>query len=117
MLEAVIPLASVVLVLEAGIDIHWAAEHVPRSPNLDREQRRQRVTDVLFGDVNPGGKFFELAPHPRAGYTTTTISPMSGGSADFLAVLGCFEQAALSVGYGLSYTTFKFDHLQLSKQA
>src|SRR6266568_1314573 len=61
MLEAVVASGKpVVLVLENGrpLDIHWAAEHVPAILEAwyPGTEGGNAVADVLFGDVNPGGK-------------------------------------------------------------
>jgi beta-glucosidase len=74
------------------------------------EQGGNAVADVLFGDVNPGGKlpltiprsvgqlpsFYNVKPSARRGYLFDTVAPL------------------FPFGYGLSYTSFEIGAPQLS---
>jgi beta-glucosidase len=74
------------------------------------EQGGNAMADVLFGDVNPGGKlpvtiprsvgqlpmFYNAKPSARRGYLFDTVTPL------------------FPFGYGLSYTTFQIGAPQLS---
>ena len=113
----------VVLVLENGrpLDIRWASEHVPAILEAwyPGTQGGNAVGDVLFGDVNPGGKLpvswprtagqeplfynhnLTHEPEDRPGFTSRYWDLSTKPLYPF--------------GYGLSYTSFKFDHLRLSK--
>ena len=80
MLEAVAATGKpVVLVLENGrpLDIHWAAAHVPAILEVwyPGTEGGHAVADVMFGDVNPGGKLPVSWPRSagRNCCTTTTI--------------------------------------------
>jgi beta-glucosidase len=69
------------------------------------------VANVLFGDVNPGGKlpitiprsaghvpaYYNYKPSARRGYLFDSVAPL------------------FPFGFGLSYTTFAFEHLRLDK--
>jgi beta-glucosidase len=76
------------------------------------------VADILFGDVNPGGKL--PVCFPRNGshaplYYARTLTHSARTQPDVpLALLGQPPTPLYPFGFGLSYTTFAFANLQLS---
>src|SRR5947209_1423353 len=77
------------------------------------QENGHAVADVLFGDVNPGGKlpisfprsaghlpvFYNHKPSGRRGYLWDDVSPL------------------FPFGYGLTYTTFSIKNVRLEKSA
>jgi beta-glucosidase len=81
------------------------------------------VADVVFGKVNPGGKLPASFPmrvgqvpiyynHEPTGRPCSTTFKWNSRYRDLLTCDPLF-----SFGFGLSYTTFKVDNLQLSRQS
>jgi len=124
LLEAVVATGQpVVLVLINGrpLNIAWAAEHVRAILEAwePGSQGGHAVADVLFGDVNPGGRLTvtwprsagqeslyyahnltfepETDPNYKSRYQDQTTSPL------------------YPFGYGLSYTKFAVSNLRLDK--
>jgi beta-glucosidase len=124
MLEAVVAAGKpVVLVLENGrpLDIRWASEHVPAILEAwyPGTEGGNAVADVLFGDVNPGGKLPVSWPR-TAGveplyYNHTLTHDPEDRPAFASRYWDVSSKALYPFGYGLSYTTFKFANLRLSK--
>ena len=126
MLEAVAATGKpVVLVLEGGrpLDIRWASEHVPAILEAwyPGTEGGDAVADVLFGDVNPGGKLPVSWPRtagsePLYYNHTRTHDPEDapGFSSRYWDIS---SKPLYPFGYGLSYSTFKFSNLQVSKSS
>jgi beta-glucosidase len=75
------------------------------------EQGGYAIADVLFGDVNPGGKL------PETFYASTQqLPPMSDYDIiNHPRTYMYFDQPVLyPFGYGLSYTQFEYSNLKLS---
>jgi beta-glucosidase len=123
LLKAVVALGKpVVLVLLNGrpLAIEWAAEHVPAVLEAWQpgSEGGHAVADVLFGDVNPGGKLPTTFPR-RSGqtpiYYARTLTHSPEGSRMYnprywdSAVAPMFP-----FGFGLSYTTFAVTNLKVS---
>jgi beta-glucosidase len=125
MLEAVAATGKpVVLVLENGrpLDIRWAASHVPAILEAwyPGTEGGNAVADVLFGDVNPGGKL--PVSWPRAAgqeplYYNHNLTHEPEERPTFTSRYWDMSSKPLyPFGYGLSYSSFKFSNLRLSKE-
>jgi beta-glucosidase len=126
MLEAVADTGKpVVLVLENGrpLDVRWAAEHVPAILEAwyPGTEGGNAVADILFGDVNPGGKL--PVSWPRAAgqeplYYNHNLTHEPEDRPTFTSRYWDLSSKPLyPFGYGLSYTSFKFANLRLSRKS
>jgi beta-glucosidase len=124
LLEAVAATGKpVVLVLESGrpLDIRWAATHVPAILEswYPGTEGGNAVADVLFGDVNPGGKL--PVSWPRAAgqeplYYNHNLTHEPEDRPTFTSRYWDISSKPLyPFGYGLSYSAFKFANLRISK--
>jgi beta-glucosidase len=115
LLEAVVAAGKpVVLVLENGrpLTIGWAREHVPAILEAwyPGEFGGQAVAETLFGQNNPAGRL------------TITFPRNLGQLPDFYNAapsrmrkhIDDDGEPLFPFGYGLSYTTFAYDHLQVN---
>src|SRR6202012_6162636 len=124
MLEAIAQTGKpVVLVLENGrpLDIRWPAGHVPAILEAwyPGPEGGNAVADVLFGDVNPGGKLPVSWPR-EAGteplYYNHTLTHEPEDRPSFKSRYWDIGSKPLyPFGYGLSYSTFKFSKRRRSK--
>jgi beta-glucosidase len=126
MLEAVAATGKpVVLVLENGrpLDIRWASEHVPAILEAwyPGTEGGDAIADVLFGDVNPGGKLPVSWPRTAGAeplYYNHNLTHEPEDRPGFTSRYWDISSKPLyPFGYGLSYTTFKFANLRLSKSS
>ena len=100
----------VVLVLLNGsaLAVNWAAEHIPAIIEAwyPGQAGGEAIADVLFGDYNPAGRL------PVTFYKSVEDLPpfedyrMEGRTYRYFQ-----GEPLFPFGYGLSYTTFEFDHL------
>ena len=115
----------VVLVLENGrpVDIRWAAVHVPAILEAwyPGTEGGEAVADVLFGDVNPGGKLplsWPLAAGQEPLYYNHNLTHEPEDRPGFTSRYWDLPSKPLyPFGYGLSYTSFKFGNLRLSQKS
>jgi len=126
MLEAAVGTGKpVVLVLENGrpVDISWAAEHVPAILEswFPGTEGGNAVADVLFGDVNPGGKLPVSWAHSAGEeplYYNHNLTHEPEDKPTFTSRYWDVASKPLyPFGYGLGYTNFKFENLKLSKSS
>ncbi|MCS7283625.1 MAG: glycoside hydrolase family 3 C-terminal domain-containing protein [Anaerolineae bacterium] len=105
----------VVLVLLNGgaLAVTWAAEHIPAILEAwyPGEAGGEAIADVLFGDYNPGGRL------PVTFYRSVTDLPpfedyqMEGRTYRYFR-----GEPLFPFGYGLSYTTFVLENLQITPE-
>jgi beta-glucosidase len=104
----------VVLVLLNGssLSASWAAEHLPAIIEAwyPGEAGGDAIADVLFGDYNPAGRLPVTFYHSVADLPPFEDYRMDGRTYRFFQGTPLFP-----FGYGLSYTTFQFDNLQLDR--
>jgi beta-glucosidase len=113
----------VILVLENGrpLDLRWASKHIPAILEAwyPGTEGGNAVADVLFGDVNPGGKLpisWAHAAGEEPLYYNHNLTHEPEDRPNFTSRYWDVQSKPLyPFGYGLSYTTFKFDNLHLSK--
>ena len=113
---------QVVLVLINGrpLSINWAAEHVPAILEAwePGSEGGNAVADILFGDVNPGGKLPTC--FPRSGnhsplYYARVLTHAPESKPGYLSRYWDGPTTPLyPFGFGLSYTTFSIQDLKLS---
>jgi beta-glucosidase len=112
LLEAIVATGKpVVLVLENGrpLTIDWAKKHVPAILEAwyPGELGGQAIAETLFGDNDPGGHLTITFPQTVGqlpDYYNTDPSRVYG-------YIDCNGKPLFPFGFGLSYTTFSFDHL------
>ena len=123
LLQAVAALGKkIVLVLLGGrpLSINWAAENIPAILEAwePGTEGGNAVADILFGDVNPGGKL--PVSFPRSGnhgplYYARTLTHLPEDHERYLSRYWDSPTTPLyPFGYGLSYTSFEIKNLNLS---
>lgn len=78
------------------------------------EQGGTAIADVLFGDVNPGGKLPMTFPLSVGQCPTYYNLAPSGRGYDYVDLSG---RPQFPFGFGLSYTTFAYSNLQVTPAA
>lgn len=115
----------VVVLLMNGrpLTISWIAENIPSILEtwFAGTQAGNAISDVLFGDVNPGGKLPVTFPRsvgqmPLYYNHKNTGRPPDANNKYTSKYLDLPWTPQFPFGYGLSYTQFKFSNLQLSAQ-
>lgn len=113
----------VVLMNGRPLTINWLAEHTPAILEtwFGGSQAGNAIADVLFGDVNPGGKLPVTFPRavgqvPLYYNHKNTGRPSDAKNKYTSKYLDVAWTPLFPFGYGLSYTQFKIANLQLSAQ-
>jgi len=105
----------VVLLLNGRpLSINYIAENVPAVLEgwYLGEMGGQAAAEVMFGDVNPGGKVPITFPHTVGALPDFyNHKPTDNRSYEFST-----RQPLYAFGFGLSYTTFKFDNLRVEPE-
>ncbi len=123
LLEAVAATGTpVVLVLVNGrpLTTTWAAAHIPAIVEawLPGEEGAEAVADVLFGDVNPGGKLPVTVPRHVGQVPIYYNHKPSGGKSHWkMTYVDMSNKPLWPFGFGLSYTRFELSNLQVDKHA
>ncbi len=124
LLKAVTALGKpVVLVLLNGrpLSVNWAAENIPAILEAwePGTEGGHAVADILFGDVNPGGKlpvsFPRKGSHAPLYYARNLTHSPEGSPMYNPRYWDGLPVPLFPFGYGLSYTTFAFSNLKVSK--
>ena len=116
---------KIVLVLLNGhpLSIPWEAENIPAILEAWQPgwEGGNAVADILFGDVNPGGKMpvtvaRNAGQYPMYYARNNTHRPENAGDGLFTSRYWDTQSSPLfSFGFGLSYTNFKFSDLALDR--
>jgi len=123
LLKAVVALGKpVVLVLLNGrpLSIGWAAENVPAILEAwePGSEGGHAVADILFGDVNPGGKlpvaFPRKGSHAPLYYARNLTHSPEGSMMYNPRYWDGLPTPLYPFGFGLSYTTFSITNLKVA---
>ncbi len=113
----------VVLINGRALAIPWIDENVPAIVEawIPGEKGGDAIADVLFGDFNPGGKLSVTFPR-HAGqlpvyynYKPSKSYWLENGWGNSYADIN--YQPLYEFGYGLSYTTFEYQGLDISPES
>jgi beta-glucosidase len=114
----------VVLMNGRPLTLGWVAENSPAVLEtwFAGSEAGDAISDVLFGDVNPGGKLPVTFPRsagqePLYYNHLNTGRPPDAGNKYTSKYLDVPWTPLYPFGYGLSYTTFKLSNLQMSAQS
>jgi beta-glucosidase len=108
----------VVLVLVNGrpVSLEWIAESVPAIVEawFPSEEGANAIADVLFGDVNPGGKLPITLPRSVGQVPIFYAHRPSGGRSHWKEnYVETSAKPLYPFGHGLSYTRFRFSNLRI----
>lgn len=103
----------VVLINGRPLGVEWISQHIPALIEAWEPGSMGGIAlaEILFGEVNPSGKLPVTIPR-HVGQIQTTYN-RKNAQTNFSYVFGN-STPLYEFGYGLSYTTFAYDNLQLS---
>jgi len=116
----------VIVMINAGrpLVFNWVADHAPAILYTWwlGSEAGNAIADVVFGDYNPAGKLPMSFPRSEGqipvnyNYTSTgRPAPANGSIAPYTSgYIDMVNTPKFPFGFGLSYTTFKYDNLKLS---
>ena len=119
LLEAVYaanPRTIVILNSCSSLTVNWAQQNVPAilAAWYDGQEQGQAISDVIFGSYNPSGKL------TTTWYNSLSDLPSNLQQYDIRKnhyTYQYYDKTPLyPFGFGLSYTTFKYDNLHLSSK-
>ena len=96
------------------LSINWIAEHVPAIVEgfYLGQEGGTAAANVLFGDVNPGGKLPITFPRSVGDLPAYYYKPVRQPRLSCSAA----RKPLFPFGYGLSYTSFRFEHLRVTPE-
>jgi beta-glucosidase len=136
LLEAVAATGKpVVLVVFSGrpLVLDWAARHVPAIMEVwfPGTEAGNAIANVLYGDVSPSGKlpmsfpravgqeplYYNQFPTGRPANGIDLSKPPGDGTRFFSRYIDIPNSALFSFGYGLSYSSFAYKDVKVSKSS
>jgi beta-glucosidase len=108
----------VVLVNGRPLALNWIVENIPGIIEawLPGEEGAAAIADVLFGDVNPGGKLPITIPRGVGQIPIHYRHKPSGGRSHWKGeYVDMSNKPLYPFGHGLSYTTFKLANLKVDR--
>lgn len=107
------PNTVVVLVSSFPYAINWSQSHVPAILHMSHNSQEQGngLADVLFGDFNPAGRLTQTWPQSLEQLPPLEDYDLRKGR----TYLYSEHEPLYPFGFGLSYATFAYRGLQLSK--
>lgn len=106
-----------VLVTCSSLTINWAQENIPAimSAWYDGQEQGQAISDVIFGNYNPGGKL------TTTWYNSVSDLPSDLTNYDIRGAEYTYmyhdKTPLYPFGFGMSYTTYNYSNLKVSKQS
>lgn len=106
-----------VLVTCSSLTINWAQENIPAimSAWYDGQEQGQAISDVIFGNYNPGGKL------TTTWYSSQSYLPSDLTNYDIRGAKYTYmyhdKTPLYPFGFGISYTTYNYSNLKVSKQS